>query len=325
MKDTLKRIVRLATKLPLLAFYRIKNLLWDSPIRKATSWKEDLSNWYLNLKEGLSNWYLNLKEGLSNWYLNLKNSLKDSLWDSPIQKAASWREGVNNWYLNKPVWDWRTEEYRHALHFMSDCRNILDVGCGTGTFLEEWSYAGKGIDINRENVAYCQERGLDVTIGSALDLPFANNSFDGVHCSHLMQVFMPDDAASLIRELCRVVHDKGIIVITTLNWFPRFFRHPENARPYPPDAILRLNSLQSDVSSTSPMYHSMPNITQEAIWLRRPPLIEFKSTIPERDMYLWRLNPLQMKYGVRKFWEYEAFTMKLRVHKGDSASQQDSE
>lgn len=315
MKNTLKRIFRFATRLPfvafyrvknllLLAFYRVKDLLWDSPIQKAAAWQEGLTNWYLNTP--------------------IWDPIKNFLWDSPIQKAISWREDLNSWYLNKPVWDCRTEEYQHALNFMSGCHNILDVGCGTGTFLEEWSYAGKGIDINPDNVAYCRKRGLDVTTGSALDLPFASNSFDGVHCSHLMQVFMPDDAVSLIRELCRVVHDEGVIVITTLNWFPRFFRHPENARPYPPDAILRLNSLQSDASSTSPMYHGMPNITQEAIWLRRPPLIEFKSTIPEREPYLWRLNPLQMKYGVRKFWKYEAFTMKLRVHKGDSASQQDS-
>jgi len=308
MRKTIKRIFPSAGKI----FYRARKFLWISPIRKAASWKEDLGNWYLNLKEGLSN-----------WYLNLKNSLRDSLWDSPIQKAASWKEDVNNWYLNKPVWDWRTEEYQHALNFMSECRDILDVGCGTGTFMENWSYASKGIDINPDNVAYCRERGLDVTVGSALDLPFANNSFDGVHCSHLMQVFMPNDAASLIRELCRVVNDEGIIVITTLNWFPRFFRHPENVRPYPPDAILRLNSYQN--GSTSPTYNNMPTFTQEAIWLRRPPLIELKSTIPEREMYLWRLNPLQMKYGVRKFWEYEAFTIKLRVHKADSASQQDSE
>jgi len=299
MRKIIKSIFPSAGKI----YYWARKNLWILPIRKAASWKEGLNNCYLNLKQKAASW----KEG----YLNLK------------QKAASRKRGLTNWYLSQPVWDWRTQEYQHALNFMSECRDILDVGCGTGTFMENWSYASKGIDINPDNVAYCRERGLNVTVGSALDLPFANNSFDGVHCSHLMQVFMPNDAVSLIRELCRVVNDEGIIVITTLNWFPRFFRHPENARPYPPDAILRLNSYQN--GSTSPTYNNMPTFTQEAIWLRRPPLIEFKSTIPEREMYLWRLNPLQMKYGVRKFWEYEAFTIKLRVHKADSASQQDSE
>ncbi|MCH7620385.1 MAG: hypothetical protein IH870_00640, partial [Chloroflexi bacterium] len=87
----------------------------------------------------------------------------------------------------------------------------------------------------------------------------------------------------------------------------------ENARPYPPDAIRRLNQFQ--YGATSPMYSGMPRFTQEAIWLRRPPLIEFVSVTPERDTYLWRLNPLQMKYGIRKFWAYDAYTVKLRVHK----------
>ena len=298
MRKIIKRIFPSAGKI----YYWARKELWILPIRKVASWREGLNNCYLNLKQKATSW----KEGLNNCYLNLK------------QKAASRKGGLTNWYLSQPVWDWRTQEYQHALNFMSECRDILDVGCGTGTFMETWSYASKGIDINPDNVAYCRERGLNVTVGSALDLPFANNSFDGVHCSHLMQVFMPNDAASLIRELCRVVNNEGIIVITTLNWFPRFFRHPENVRPYPPDAILRLNSYQN--GSTSPTYNNMPTFTQEAIWLRRPPLIEFKSTIPEREMYLWRLNPLQMKYGVRKFWEYEAYTIKLRVHKADSGS-----
>lgn len=70
-------------------------------------------------------------------------------------------------------------------------------------------------------------------------------------------------------------------MITTLNWCRRFFRHPENARPYSPDANLRLNPFQS--GATSPMYADMPNFTLEANWRRRPPLIEFVSVKPERD------------------------------------------
>ena len=241
---------------------------------------------------------------------------KTWVWDGPIATVSTWKERANSWYLNMPVWDNRVEEYEHALKFISECRDILDVACGTGTFLEAWEHKGKGIDINPENVAYCRERGLDVVEGSALELPFDDNSFDGVHCSHLMQVFMPDQGAQLMRELCRVVKNDGVVVITTLNWFTRFFRHPENARPYPPDAILRLNQFQSGAST--PMYAGMPTFAQEDIWLRRPPLIEFFSVRPERDTYLWRLNPLQMKYGIRKYWAYDAYCIKLRVTKPEA-------
>jgi len=54
-----------------------------------------------------------------------------------------------------------------------------------------------------------------------------------------------------------------------------------------------------------------------AIWLRRPTLIDFVSTIPELETYLSRPNPLQIEHGVREFWAYGAFTMKLKLYEAD--------
>lgn len=224
---------------------------------------------------------------------------------------------IRNWYYNHEVYDERPNEYAQAVRFFDGCDSILDVACGTGTFLEKWKGSGKGIDINPENVTYCRARGLDVVEGSALELPFENNSFDGVHCSHLFQVFTPDQAVACLRELCRVVRGDGIVVITTLNWFDRFFRHPENVRPYPPDALRRL--VQSQSGATSPMWPDIPYFSQEDIWLRRPPLIEFVGLSAESDARLWRLNPLQLRYGIRKYWAYDAYTVKLRVEKREKS------
>ena len=231
---------------------------------------------------------------------------------APIRKLNPWTP-VRNWYLNHQPFDMRPTEYAQATRFLDGCDSILDVASGTGTFLEVWKGKGKGVDINPDNVAYCRERGLDVVEGSALELPFDNNSFDGVHCSHLLQVFTPDQAVTCIRELCRVVRDDGVVVVTTLNWFKQFYRHPENARPYPPDALRRL--VQSQSGATSPMWPDIPYFTQEEIWLRRPPLIEFVGLTPTSDMWKWRLNPLQLKYGILKYWAFDAYTVKLRVEK----------
>ena len=106
---------------------------------------------------------------------------------------------------------------------LQGCEHILDAGCGTGTFLELCGGRAEGIDINPDNVEYCQKKGLPAVLGSVLEIPFDAESFDGVHCSHVMQVFAPDDAVRMMRELGRVTKKKGVVIISTLNWFPRFF------------------------------------------------------------------------------------------------------
>lgn len=223
----------------------------------------------------------------------------------------------NKW-LARVEFDVRGEEYRQSIRFLEDSEVILDVACGTGTFLEARVAAGgksgKGIDQNPDNVEFAKKRGHDVEVGNALELPYESNSFDGAHCSHLMQVFDQDQAQKFIREICRVTKDGGVVVIITLNWFPRFFRHPENSRPYPPDAIWRYALQQND--STSPMYDSMPNIIQEDIWFRRPPLLELISFSNMRlNSVFARLNALQLKWGVRKYWAFDAYIIKIRVKK----------
>ncbi len=126
-----------------------------------------------------------------------------------------------------------------------------------------------------------------------------------------MQVFAPNEAAKMIQELGRVTKPNGIIVISTLNWFSRFFRHPENVRPYPPDSLMRYFSKAE--GSSSPMYPNMPKLIPESIWLRRPPLIEFFCSVNKNLAgFSEILNMLQYRLFLRKFWTYNSYIIKLR-------------
>ena len=220
--------------------------------------------------------------------------------------------------LDKLLFDSRAPEYTAAIKFLIGSKHILDIGCGTGTFLDAWQSKERGsiqgIDINSENVAHAKKNGLNVSQGSALEVPFEDNTFDGIHCSHVMQVFQPHEAQNFIKECARVMTNNSVLVITTLNWYGDFFKHPENVRPYPPDAILRYSYGQE--GATSPMYEKMPILRQEDIWFRRPSIINFKSY---RNSFLsslsTRLNHLQMKLYLRKYWSFDAYTIKLRVTK----------
>jgi SAM-dependent methyltransferase len=96
-----------------------------------------------------------------------------------------------------------------------DQRQILDVGCGTGTMLSHLAAYGKaqGIDIDEEAVGYCHERGLlDVRLGEAADLPFPDGSFDLVTALDVVE-HLDDDAAAL-REAGRVLRPGGYVLVT---------------------------------------------------------------------------------------------------------------
>lgn len=93
---------------------------------------------------------------------------------------------------------------------------LLDVGCGTGANLSffESNTACYGIDFSIDAVRYCRKRGLHATAtASALDLPFADNSFDVVvSCDVLCHQSIKDKLQPL-REIHRVLRPEGIAIL----------------------------------------------------------------------------------------------------------------
>jgi hypothetical protein len=114
----------------------------------------------------------------------------------------------------------------------------------------------------------------------------------------------------MLSELCRVTRCGGKIIIPTLNWFPRFYRHPENARPYPPEVFWRYFSKQYGVSS--PMYPGMPNCKIISLSFRRPPLFRLYSTVSKRKEFIFSvINTIQYKLYLRRYWRYDSYVIVL--------------
>ena len=96
---------------------------------------------------------------------------------------------------------------------------LLDVGCGTGSFLSELQRAGgwqtMGIDINQSAVGVACRRGVNARRGelSALDLP--TSSFDVVTMWEVIEHVL--DPRKTLVEIRRILKPEGVLLLSTPN------------------------------------------------------------------------------------------------------------
>lgn len=63
---------------------------------------------------------------------------------------------------------------------------VLDIGCGDGIFLQNYSGPSLGIDAHENNIKACQEKKIDVIKADA-NLFIQENTFDVVLLSHVLE------------------------------------------------------------------------------------------------------------------------------------------
>ena len=92
---------------------------------------------------------------------------------------------------------------------------ILDVGCGTGKNVEEFSKLGKafGLDSSPEAIKFCKEKRnlANISLGEAEKTGFDDAEFDLVS---MLDVLEHTDDARTIKEARRILKDDGFLLIT---------------------------------------------------------------------------------------------------------------
>jgi ubiquinone/menaquinone biosynthesis C-methylase UbiE len=114
---------------------------------------------------------------------------------------------------------YHTHLSRHLMEMLPRTGYLLDIGCGTGLFVEKYMMVGGtaiGLDISRgmirQAIWRCKER--DFVVGTGETIPFCDNSFDAV-ASLLAFSYMRDPRA-MLNEAFRVLKPNGTIAICTL-------------------------------------------------------------------------------------------------------------
>jgi len=121
---------------------------------------------------------------------------------------------------------------------------ILDLGCGTGVFLEllrERGRCARGVEIAPEAIAECRRKGLDVTQADVLEflLAQAEGSYAGTYCSHVIEHCDYDRACRLLEAAHRALATRARMIVVTPNPASLaviseiFWLDPTHVRPYP--------------------------------------------------------------------------------------------
>jgi O-antigen chain-terminating methyltransferase len=139
----------------------------------------------------------------------------------------------------------RLEEY---LPIFANTKDVLDVGCGRGEFLEllrEHGVASRGIDVNAAMVEVCRGKGLPAETADALiylrALP--DGSLGGMFAAQVVEHLEPRYLAQLLDAAFDKLRPGAPIVLETINpacWFAFFesyIRDLTHVRPVHPDTL----------------------------------------------------------------------------------------
>ena len=137
------------------------------------------------------------------------------------------------------------ERQKTYLPYFKGCRNVLDIGCGRGEFLELLKESGipaKGIDINAEMVAACRNLGLDAEETDALSHLSAVKAghYDGIFCAQVIEHLSWGELIALIQLGFERLADGGKLIMETINpqslsvFSGAFYLDPTHTKPVHP-------------------------------------------------------------------------------------------
>ena len=158
---------------------------------------------------------------------------------------------------------------------------VLDVGCRLRPYERTLFFSAQryiGLD-------YLSDRSKPDVVGSALDLPFADQSSDTVVCTEVLE-HAPNPLRAL-QEMRRVLKISGTLVLTTPMYWPRH-EVPNDFFRYPYDGLLYLIGESGfelvRLFSRGPSYVFLGQVIQRAlaVFVRSKLLISLMNTF-----FLW--------------------------------------
>lgn len=136
------------------------------------------------------------------------------------------------------------EKQRFYLPYFAGRRQVLDVGCGRGEFLELMREAGvpaRGIDLSSESVELCRQKKLQVERADlfAYLTGLPDRSLDGIFNAQVIEHLPPERIPEMIGLCAAKLGPGGLLAIETPNpeclaiFASHFYLDPTHTRPCP--------------------------------------------------------------------------------------------
>jgi ubiquinone/menaquinone biosynthesis C-methylase UbiE len=114
---------------------------------------------------------------------------------------------------------YHTHLSNHLMKVLPECGNLLDIGCGTGLFVEKYIQhggRGTGVDISEKMVEKARRRCPDCEfiVGTGENLPFGDSTFNAV--SSVLVFSYVKDPVAMLSEVNRILEPGGSVALCTL-------------------------------------------------------------------------------------------------------------
>lgn len=210
---------------------------------------------YVRLKEMISS----INQDINNkaWLINmLENRL-----EKPYSTASPTHNMKNgdgiNYFLFEEQFRGSMQEIKDRqsvfVHFFKDCKNVLDVGCGRGEFLELMKENGvnaHGIDINDEMIEFGMSKGLNVDKIDAITYlkSIKDESLDGIFIDQVVEHLEPEYLVQMLKLCHEKLMPGSHIFIETVNplsltSFVNFYIDMTHKKPVHPETLKFLVSM----------------------------------------------------------------------------------
>lgn len=101
--------------------------------------------------------------------------------------------------------------YKYIRPYLENKR-VLDLGCGTGEYLETLTKDSVGVEISIPSIQICLSKNLKIVQADLNNkLPFLNNSFEAVLCSHVLEHV--ESPINLLKECNRILKKCGLLIV----------------------------------------------------------------------------------------------------------------
>jgi len=171
--------------------------------------------------------------------------------------------------------DYVRERQRFYIPFFQSCKDVVDLGCGRGEFLEIMRDAGikaRGIDLDRESVELCKSKGLEAEIADlfAYLSDLADGAIDGLNASQVIEHLPPETLPELVKLASTKLRRGGVLALETPNpeclaiFSTHFYLDPTHTRPIPPSQLAfyleEFGFGKLETHRHSPAIESMPSL-----------------------------------------------------------------